>query len=213
MRNTWTRAWIAAVAVLVAAAVIVRTRASTLLNVEQPVMEWLLDGTDTSIWDRASFLSASWLIILGTLILAGVAFALERRAGVAVIVTSLLAFVLTRFVRSLVGRSAPREGVDSSFPAPEIVQTGVFWGLVVVMLWWVGAPRLVWQIMTELSVVITLVTAIRLLVAGEIWPSDAVGSAIVVGLSLISAAAVLEANPPSHLTTSSAEHSEALAAA
>ena len=205
MRSSWTRPWIAAAAVLAAAAVVVRTRASTLLQVEEPVMEWLLDGTDTSIWDRAAIFGANWLIIVGTIVLAVVGFIFEKRAGIAVVVTTLFAFVLTRFIRSIVGRAAPQEGLDSSFPSPEIVQAGVFWGLVVMMLWWLGAPRLIWQIALELVVVIALVLSIRLLVAGEIWPSDAAGSAIVIALSLITAAAALEANPPGYFARRLAE--------
>ena len=56
-------------------------------------------------------------------------------------------------------------------------------------------PRLVWHIVVEVAVVLTIVVAIRQILSGEIWPSDAVGSALVIALSLISAALVFEANP------------------
>ncbi len=197
MRTSWARAWIAAVGLLIAAAAVMRSRTSTLLKVEEPVMTWLLDGTDTSIWDGASVFSSTWLLILGTLILAGVGFALDVRVGLAVLVTAVFARVLTAMVGGMVGRAAPGEGFEgSSFPSGEIVNTGVFWGMVVMMLWWVGAPKLIWQIVLEVSIVITLVVSIRLIVSGEVWPSDALGSTIVIALSLITAAIVLEANPP-----------------
>ncbi len=180
-------------------------------------MEWLLDGTDTSIWDRLSFFSSNGLLIVGTIILAIAAFAFGRRAGAAVVITTLFAWALSAFVSGLVGRVPPREGIEGgSFPSVEVVQTGVFWGLIVMLLWWVGVPKLVWQIGVELSIVITLLVAVRLIVAGEIWPSDAVGSAIVIALALITAAAVLEANPPPILTrraAGTAEGPEAVAAA
>jgi membrane-associated phospholipid phosphatase len=76
------------------------------------------------------------------------------------------------------------------------VQTGVFWGLVVLMLWWVGAPKLVWQIVLELAIVATLLVSVDLILSGEHWPSDAVGSALVISVSLITAAIVFEALPP-----------------
>ena len=197
MRNSWARAWIAAVGLLIAAATIARSRSSMLLKVEEPVMEWLLDGTDTSIWDRASIFSASWLLITGTILLAAIGFFLEIRAGIAIIVTSIFGFVLTRLVGNMVGRVGPQEGLDvGTFPSGTVAYAGVFWGLVVLMFWWVGAPKLVWQIVLELAIVITLLVSIRLIVNGEIWPSDAVGSAIVIAVSLITAAIVLEANPP-----------------
>ncbi len=197
MRNSWIRAWIAAVGLLIAAAVVVRNRTSMLLKVEEPVMEWLLDGTDTSIWDGAAIFSRNWVLLLGTVILAVVGFVLDRRVGIAVVITSVFARILTSLVGGLVGRVAPTEGIDAgSFPSSEVVNAGVFWGLVVMMLWWVGAPRLVWQIVLEVAIVITLIVSVRLIVSGEVWPSDALGSTIVIALSLITAAVVLEANPP-----------------
>lgn len=211
MRNSWIRAWIAAVGLLIAAAVVVRNRTSMLLKVEEPVMEWLLDGTDTSIWDGAAIFSRTWLLLLGTVILAVVGFFLDRRVGIAVVITSVFARILTSLVGGVVGRVAPTEGIEAgSFPSSEVVNAGVFWGLVVMMLWWVGAPRLVWQIVLEVAIVITLVVSIRLIVSGEVWPTDALGSTIVIALSLITAAVVLEANPPQLPERST---SEAVAAA
>jgi len=197
MRNSWARAWIAAVGLLIAAATVARSRSSILLKVEEPVMTWLLDDADTTIWDRASIFSATWLLILGTILLAGIGFFLETRAGLAVVVTSIFGFVLTNILGSMVGRVAPKDGLEiGSFPSSTVAHAGVFWGLVVLIFWWVGAPKLVWQIILELAIVITLLVSIRLIVNGEIWPSDAVGSAIVIAVSLITAAIVLEANPP-----------------
>lgn len=185
-----------------------------LLKVEEPVMEWLLDGTDTSIWDRASFFSSTWLIIVGTVLLAIIGFVLQIRVGIAVIITSVIARILTSLVSGLVGRIAPGQGAEAgSFPSAEIVNTGVFWGLVVMMLWWVGAPKLLWQVVLEISIVITLVVAIRLIVAGDVWPSDALGSTIVIAVSLITAAVVLEANPPTLPTRSRPDPSEVVTAA
>jgi hypothetical protein len=197
MRNSWARAWIAAAGLLAAAAAIARSRTSMLLKVEEPVMDWLLDGTDTSIWDKAGIFSATWLIIIGTFILTVVAFFLEKRVAAAVVITSVFGLVLTNLVSNIVVREAPLEGIEvGTFPSSTIVQTGVFWGLVVLVFWWVGAPKLVWQIILELAIVLTLVSSIRLIVAGEIWPSDAAGSAIAIALTLITAAIVFEANPP-----------------
>lgn len=197
MRNTWARAWLAATALLVAASAIARSRHDTLLKVEEPVMDWLLDGTDTSGWDRTAIFGSTWLIVVGTLILAFGAFFLHRRVAVAIIVTSVLATVLANFVSGVVERPTPLgETTPGSFPSVELVQTGVFWGMIVLGLWWIGAPKLVWQIGLELAIVMTLLVAIRLTVTGEIWPSDAVGSAIVVAVSLILAAIVFESCTP-----------------
>jgi len=195
MRNSWVRAWISAVGLLILASVIVRTRTSTLLKVEEPVMDWLLDGTDTSIWDRAAIFSRPWLLIVGTIALAGVGFALERRVGIVVVLTTFLAWVFTAIARGIAGRLPPQDTGGSSFPSGEVVHTGVFWGMVVMMLWWLGVPKLAWQIVLELAIVMTLVVSIKQVVSGDIWPSDAVGSAIVIALSLITAAAVFESNP------------------
>jgi len=166
MQNSWVRAWITAVGLLVLASVIVRTRTSTLLKVEEPVMTWLLDGTDTSIWDRTAIFSRSWLLIVGTIVLAIIGLVLERRVGIVVILTSLLALVLTSLVRGVVGRVSPLADESIvSFPNGEIVHTGVFWGMVVMMMWWLGAPKLIWQIVLEIAIVILLVVSIRLIVA------------------------------------------------
>lgn len=197
MRNTWARAWLAASALLVAASALARSRHDTLLRVEEPVMEWLLDGTDTSGWDRVSFVSAPWLLIIGTIVLTIVAAVFDRKVAVAVVFTSLVATGLAMIVRNIVERPSPTGALDpGSFPNLELVQTGVFLGLVVLTFWWLGAPRLLWQIAIEVAVVIELAVAIRLTVAGEIWPSDAVGSAIVIVVSLIMAAVVFESFAP-----------------
>lgn len=197
MRNTWARAWLAAMSLLVAASAIARSRHDMLLEVEEPVMDWLLDGTDTSVWERAEFLSANWLLVSGTIILAIVTAVLDRKVAVGVVLTTILARVMTSVVRDIVERPSPvGEAQPGSFPSAELVHTGVFWGLVVLTLWWVGVPRLLWQIAIELAIVIELVVAIRLIVAGDIWPSDAVGSAIVIAVSLIIAAVVFESFSP-----------------
>ena len=196
MRSSWIRAWIATAAVAIAAVTIARTRVGWLLKVEEPVMDWVLDGTDAGAWDRAGFLSSPWLLIVGTLILIGVGLWIEWRVAAAIVITTVIGTILAQLMRGLVGRTPPDASTGtSSFPSVEIVQTGVFFGLVVLMLWWLGAPRLVWQIAVEAAIVFTLLVSIRLILNGEIWPSDAVGSAIVIALSLITAALVFEANP------------------
>ena len=63
------------------------------------------------------------------------------------------------------------------------------------MAWWVRLPRLIVQILIELGVVLTIVVAIRQILSSEIWPSDAIGSALVIGLALITAALVVESRP------------------
>lgn len=196
MRNTWARAWLAAVALLVAASAIARGRHSTLLEVEEPVMDWLLEGTDTSGWERASTLSSLWIIIPGTIFLAVGALFVERKVSAAIIFSSLFATGLASVVQGIVERPTPETGLDISFPSIELVQTGVFWGLVVLAMWWIGAPRLVWQIALEIAIVITLLVSINLVVSGENWPSDVVGSAIVMAVALILAAIVFEAFAP-----------------
>ena len=196
MRSNWIRAWLAAVALVVAAAAVARDRVSWLLTVEEPVLEWLLDGTDTSRWEAASVISSPALLIAGTLLLVMIGLWLDWRIAVAVVVTSIIGTVTTLLVQNVVGRVAPNPDFGTgSFPSIEVTQTGVFWGLVVLMCWWLRLPRLVWHIVIEVAVVLTIVVAIRQILSGEIWPSDAVGSALVIALALISAALVFEANP------------------
>lgn len=197
MRNTWARAWLASIVLLVAASAIARGSHDTLLEVERPVMDWVVDGTDTSRWERALGLASPWLIIPGTILLALCAYVFERRVAIAIIATSAFATVTGLIVRGIVDRPAPREDLSgSTFPSLDLVQAGTFWGLIVLTIWWVGAPRLVWQIAVELSIVIVLVIAIAQTITGQIWPSDAVGSMIVVAISLIMAAVVFEAFAP-----------------
>lgn len=197
MRNSWARAWLAAIILLIAASAIAQGQHSRLLEVEEPVMEWLLDDTDTSGWERAATLGAPWLLVSGTILLTVIALFLEWRVGVAVVVTTLFGWLLSSVVQDIVDRPAPTDdGGLGSFPSTTIVQTGVFWGLVVLMIWWVGAPKLVWQIVLELAIVATLLVSVDLILSGEHWPSDAIGSALVIAVSLITAAIVFEALPP-----------------
>lgn len=195
MRNTWTRAWLATLGSIIVAVVVTRSRENWLLNVEQPVMDWLLDGTDTTVWDRAQILTSWWVIIPGTLLLVGVAFWLERRIAFAVVTTTIFAYALAGLIGALVGRVGPAGETTGTFPSFAVVQAGVFWGLVVLMFWWVGAPKLFWHIILELATVLTLLVAIEGIVNGRFWPSDAIGSALVAALTLITAAVVFEANP------------------
>lgn len=197
MRSSWIRAWIATAGVALAASAIARDRVDWLLKVEEPVMDWVLDGTDTSPWSRAEIISSPWFLIIGTLAMILIGVWLEWRIAVAVLITTIMGTVLSQVMQGIVGREAPTGPSDElgSFPSVELVQTGVFFGLVVLMFWWLGLPRLLWQIAVEAAIVLTLVVAIRLILNGEIWPSDAVGSAIVIALSLITAALVFEANP------------------
>lgn len=199
MRNTWTRAWLATFIVLVGAAAIARSRHDMLIRVEEPVMDWLLDGTDTSGWARADVLGDPWLVYPGIVILAFIAFWFSRTVAVTLVLTMLFGVVTAMVTKNIVGRPRPEvfEGVtSSSFPSVFVVQAGIFWGLVTLMVWWFRTPRLIWQIVLELTIVAVLLTALGRIIAGYHWPSDAVGSAIVVALSLISAAIVLEDHPP-----------------
>ncbi len=180
---------------IIVAVVVTRSRENWLLNVEQPVMDWLLDGTDTTVWDRAQILTSWWVIIPGTLLLVGVAFWLERRIAFAVVTTTIFAYALAGLIGALVGRVGPAGETTGTFPSFAVVQAGVFWGLVVLMFWWVGAPKLFWHIILELATVLTLLVAIEGIVNGRFWPSDAIGSALVAALTLITAAVVFEANP------------------
>lgn len=160
-------------------------------------MDWLLDGTDTSGWERFAVLGSPWLLIPGTLVLAIVVGFFEVRVGIAIVVASLLGSVLGVIVGNVVDRPPPlADGAIGSFPSLDVVQTGVFWGLVVLTAWWLGAPKLVWQVTLELSIVITLLVSINLIVSGEHWPSDAAGSLIVVAIALIFAASIFETFAP-----------------
>ena len=195
MGNSWTRAWLAALGSIVLAVVVTRSREEWLLNVEQPVVTWLLDGTETSAWDAASILSA-WLVILpGTALLIAIGFWLDRNVALSIITTTLFAYALTGLIGTLVGRVGPAGETTSTFPSFEVVRAGVFWGLVVLMFWWVGAPKLFWHIVLEIALVLMLVVSIRGVVSGDFWPSDAVGAALVVTFALITAAIVFEGNP------------------
>ncbi len=197
MGNSWTRAWFAALASMVLAVVITMSREEWLLKVEKPVMDWLLDGTDTSIWDNAAVLSSWWLILPGTLLLVAISVRMQPRIAAAIVITTAFAYALTGLLGALVGRVGPAGDITGTFPSFEVVRVAVFVGLVVLTFWWVGAPKLLWNIVLEIAIVLTLVVAIRGIVEGEIWPSDAVGSAVVAALTLITAAIVFEANPVS----------------
>ena len=196
MRSTWIRAWLATVALIVAAAAIARDRVSWLLTVEEPVLRWLLDGTDTARWEAAQVISSPALLIGGTLILVAISVFLDWRVAVAVVVTSIIGTLATQLLQGVVGRMPPNPQLTgNSFPSLAVTQTGVFWGQAVLLAWWIRLPRLVVQLLTELGIVLTVVVAIRQVLSSEIWPSDAIGSALVIGLSLITAALVVESRP------------------
>ena len=213
MRNTWTRAWLATFIVLVGASAIARSRHATLIKVEEPVMDWLLDGTDTSGWARADILGDPWLVYPGIVVLAFIAFWFSRAVAATIVLTMFFGVVTALVTKNIVGRPRPEvfEGVtSSSFPSVFVVQAGIFWGLVTLMVWWFRTPRLIWQIVLELTIVAVILTALGRIIAGYHWPSDAVGSAIVVALSLISAAIVLEDHPPQRRRRQTEEADELL---
>ena len=195
MRNNWARAWLTAAGSIVLAVIVANSRERWLLNVEQPVVDFLLDGADTSVWERATVLSSWELIIPGTILLALVALWLEVRVAFAIVTTTVFAYAVTGMIGSLVARVGPAGETSGTFPSLDVVQASVFWGLVVMMFWWVGSPKLLWHIVLELSIVVTLLVAIRGIAVGEFWPSDAVGGLLVGVLTLITTAIVFEANP------------------
>lgn len=198
MRNTWTRAWLSTLLLLVASGALVRARHDTLIEAEDLVMDWVLEDTDVSGWSRVDVLGSLGLVIVGTVVLGLVMMLFNRVAGLTVMLTLFFGVVVGRIVRNVVERPRPTsiDGVDtSSYPSQLVVQAALFWGLVALAVWWFGAPRLLWQIVVEACVVIVLLTAIARIVQGYSWPSDMVGSALVAALALISAAIVLEDQP------------------
>lgn len=198
MRNSWTRAWLATLLVLVGSSALVRSRHTTIIKAEDLVMDWILEGTDVSGWGRLDVLGSLGLIIPATVILAVVMMLFNRVAGLTLLLTLFFGIVLGRLVKNFVGRPRPTiiDGVEtSSFPSQLVVQAGVFWGLVALAAWWFGAPRLLWQIVVEACVVLVLLIAVGRVVQGYSWPSDMVGSALVAALALVSGAIILEDQP------------------
>lgn len=206
MRDSWTRAWLAAFAVLVAAAALARSRHGTLIRAEEPVLEWLLDGTDTSRWDTAAAFGSPWLVYPGTLALALLALWFSQRVAIAIVGSLALGVIVSLITKAIVARPRPDlvfESDASSFPSLHVVQAGIFWGLLTLVVWWFGAPRLIVQILAEFAIVATLLTAIGRILGGQNWPSDVVGSAIIITLALITAALVFEADAPDKHRTAS----------
>ena len=198
MRNTWTRAWLATLGLLIALATFASSRHGTLLEVEEPVMDWLLTDSDTTVWDRARILESPWLVFGGTAVLSLITLKFNRVVAATIALTMMVGISVGLFTRSRTARPRPEqlETFDTtSFPSLPIIHTGIFFGLLVLVVWWFGAPRLVWHIFLEASIVAVLVVAIRRIVEGHHWPSDAVGSALVIALSLISAAIIFEDRP------------------
>lgn len=165
-------------------------------------MEWLLDDADTSVWDRVEGLMSGTLAWAGTILLAALGAFFNRWVGATAIIVLLFGRIVTSVTRNAVERPPALEAADTGFPHPELVQSSIFMGLIVLFSWWFGAPKLVWHIFLELAVFATLLSSIRLIVRGEIWPSDVVGSMLVVALSLIIAAAVFESQPFERRTSS-----------
>lgn len=198
MRDSWTRAWLVTALLLVGSSILVGSRHDTLVEAEDLVMNWVVEGTDVSGWSRVDILGSLALVIPLTGALAIAMFWFNRVAGVTVVLTLFFGVVAGRLVKNIVGRPRPTaiEGVDtSSFPSQVVVQAGVFWGLVALAVWWFGAPRLVWQVAIEASVVLVLLTAVGRVIRGYSWPSDTVGAGLVAALALISAAIILEDHP------------------
>lgn len=195
MRNSWTRAWLAALASIVLAVVVSTSREEWLLRVEKPVMDWLLEGPQATVWDRAEILSSWAIIIPGTLILAAITVRKEVRVAIAIVATTLFAYAMAGVLSSIVGRVGPLGESTGTFPSFEVVRAAVFFGLIVLTAWWVGAPKLLWHVLLELATVLSLIVSIRLIAAGEVWPSDAIAAAMVATLSLITAAILFESNP------------------
>lgn len=187
----------ASLIVLIAAAAIVRRYNDKLLKAERPVMNWVLDGTDTSGWDIANVMFESWIIIVGIICLSVATFFFNRRVAFVLPILMVFGMILGAFTGSIVGRFAPQSDSElSSFPNPEIVRIGVFLSLLLLVLWWAHIPKLVWQIGLEVATVALLVAAINRVAAGVAWPSDIVGSALVVGVTTVTGAILLERLPP-----------------
>jgi len=205
MTTTWTRAWLATLVLLIAAGAIVSSRHDTLLVVEEPVMEWLLDDADTSGWDRVQFLLSPlllWAVTIALVILGGV---LNRWVGAAALLSVLLGFIVSAVVRGVVERPSPVSESVTGFPHTGLVHSAVVLGLVVLFAWWLRAPKLLWHIVLEIVIFATLLSSVRLMVRGDLWPSDVVGAALVAVLSLIPIAAVMEAFPRPAASTQEVE--------
>lgn len=202
MRNSWTRAWLATLASIVLAVVVSISREEWLLRVEKPVMDWLLEGDETAIWDSAAILSSWIVIVAGTLLLAAITARKDTRVSLAIVATTLMAYALTGMLSAIIGRVGPLGETTGTFPNFEVVRATVFFGLVVLTAWWVGAPKILWHILLELATVLSLIVSIRLIAGGTTWPSDTVAGGLVAVLTLISAAIVFESNPAPLKTTS-----------
>ncbi|MGI9605284.1 MAG: phosphatase PAP2 family protein [Acidimicrobiales bacterium] len=197
MANSWTRAWLATLAVMIGAAALVRNRHDTITDVEDQVLDWLLDGTDTGFWDRFEWLGASWFVWTVAIVGAVLLLLFDRLLAAVLPLTVVGAEIAARLVRGAVERPRPEDStaLTSSYPSIEVVHAGVALGLIALVLWWFGLPRLLWQVVVEITVVLMLAVAIDQIADAQHWPSDTIGSAIVVAFALVSAAIVLERRP------------------
>ena len=194
MRPSWTRAWLATLVILIAAAAIARNRHAELVEVEQRVLDWLLEDTDTTFWDAANALGAPALAWIAVAVMSLVTLKFDRMVAAVFPLTMAFGVGVALATRALVERPRPASAsaATTSFPSLTVVYAGLWLGLMVLLLWWFGIPRLVWQIATEAAIVLVLATAIAQIVGGEHWPSDTVGSAVVMTFALIGSAVVLE---------------------
>ncbi len=204
MRNTWTRTWLSVLVLLAGASFVVRSQHGRIIEAEDLVVDWVLEDSDVSGWSRLDMIGSLGLIIPVVVVIAVAMFFFDRAAGIAVALTLFFGAVLGWLVRDIVGRPRPTtiDDVDTtSFPNMPTLYAILGVGIVALAVWWFGAPRLVWQIVVEASVVLVLLVAISQVVQGYAWPSDMVGSTLVAGLALISGAIVIESRTPSFRTT------------
>ena len=160
-------------------------------------MDWVLDGTDTSFFEAFEVLGHPWLVFPGTLLLAALTFYWNRWVSLTIVGTMVFAVIVTAVTKSVVERPRPPAAAELdgwAFPSQTTVQAGVFLGLVTVVVWYFGAPRLVTHLVLETAIVLTLLTGIGRVVSGTHWPSDIVGSAIVIAVAMALAGMFVEAN-------------------
>lgn len=191
-RDSWLRIWLPFFAAYVVLCYAVKFESAAVLDADEPVLDWFVDGNNR-FWEVINWSNSLPFLLIA----ASALFALSLALGVHMtaiigigIVTSYLFGIISAVVIDRSSAGLPNGG-EFNYPDLTFQMLITLAGMTALIVWKLST-EIPWRVAAECVAVLALVSALARLANGDAWPSSLIAGAFLALLVLVPVAAFIE---------------------